>query len=121
MCCASTTGRYWSYLCHEPVLLPAEGVPFDTAGASRRRSAMTAASGQRVLASRDELAATIAPVTGASRRGDAPRDGPGERIAARLIARTASYRRHRPGRSSSTASKPSRPPSPPTGTAAPSS
>ena len=29
-------GRYWSYLCREPSCCPAEGVPFDADGASRR-------------------------------------------------------------------------------------
>jgi hypothetical protein len=51
-------GRYWSYLCTTPGCCPPEGTPFDPAA---RPAASLAAEGP-VLASRDELAATIAPV-----------------------------------------------------------
>jgi hypothetical protein len=51
-------GRYWSYLCTDPGCCPAEGVPFDP---EHRPAGLDA---QPVLASREELAASIAPVTG---------------------------------------------------------
>ena len=81
-------GRYYSYLCTSPLCCPHAGVPFktDTHPAS---VAMTITSAQPVLASRDDLAATIAPVTGAAAeamRGETTR---AERILTRLIARTA--------------------------------
>ena len=112
-------GRYWSYLCTNPLCCPPAGVPFTTDG-HPAAVAMTATSGHQVLASRAELAATIAPVTGATAEAMRRETSRAQRIAAQLIARTAATGSP-PGRSSSTASKPSRPPSPPTGTAAPSS
>jgi hypothetical protein len=56
-------GRYWSYVCHEPSCCSPEGVPFDHT--SHPASAALGASGQPILADRDALAATVAPVTGA--------------------------------------------------------
>lgn len=50
--------RYWSYVCTSTACCPAEGTPFDITGHPATR-AMTVA-GQQVLASRDELAATLA-------------------------------------------------------------
>jgi hypothetical protein len=54
-------GRYWSYLCTKPGCCPAEGTPFDPGAESV--AAALAAEGP-VLSSRNELAATIAPVGG---------------------------------------------------------
>ena len=81
-------GRYWSYLCQNPACCPADGVRFDTA-THPASAAMTAHSGQRVLANRDELAATIAPVSGASAEAMRRETARAERIAANLTARTA--------------------------------
>ena len=53
--------RYWSYLCANPACCPPEGTPYDT---DHPAAAAMAASGTPVLASREELAATLAPVTG---------------------------------------------------------
>jgi Domain of unknown function (DUF4192) len=55
-------GRYWSYVCSNPRCCPPEGTPFDLADHPVARA--FAASGRRVLASRQELAATIAPADG---------------------------------------------------------
>jgi Domain of unknown function (DUF4192) len=54
--------RYWSYVCSDPRCCPPEGTPFDVADHPVTRA--FAASGRRVLASRQELAATIAPADG---------------------------------------------------------
>jgi hypothetical protein len=56
-------GRYWSYLCTDSACCPPEGVPYSPAGDPV--AAAFEAAGARVLASRDMLAATIAPATGA--------------------------------------------------------
>jgi len=55
-------GRYWSYVCSNPRCCPPEGTPFDVADHPVTRA--FAASGRQVLASRQELAATIAPADG---------------------------------------------------------
>lgn len=52
-------GRYWSYVCADPNCCPSEGTPFNVTDHPIARA--FAASGRRVLASRRELAATIAP------------------------------------------------------------
>jgi hypothetical protein len=54
--------RYWSYVCANPSCCPPEGSPFTIADHPITRA--FAASGRRVLASRQELAATIAPADG---------------------------------------------------------
>jgi hypothetical protein len=77
-------GRYWSYRCAEPRCCPAEGTPFDPA--AEPADATLAAKGP-VLGSRDELAATVAPVggktAGVMRRATAQ----AEQRAAELLAR----------------------------------
>ena len=55
--------RYWSYVCSDPGCCPPGGTPFDVSDHPVTRA--FAASGRRVLASRQELAATIAPAEGA--------------------------------------------------------
>jgi hypothetical protein len=55
-------GRYWSYTCTGHACCPAEGAPSGPAG--HPASAAMARSGPPVLASRQVLAATIAPVPG---------------------------------------------------------
>jgi hypothetical protein len=91
--------RYWSYVCENPSCCPPEGTPFNVADHPVARA--FAASGRRVLASRQELAATIAPADGeratamrlatkkverqvAGRVSRSTRVGP--RIASRLVA-----------------------------------
>jgi len=80
--------RYWSYLCPSPLCCPPEGVSFDIEG-HPVSVAFTVASGQQVLGSRDDLAATIAPVTGPVAEAMRRETARAQRIAARLIARAA--------------------------------
>jgi hypothetical protein len=54
-------GRFWSYLCTEPSCCPPEGCPLDSADPA---ATTLAGLGLTALASRQDLAATIAPVTG---------------------------------------------------------
>ena len=54
--------RYWSYVCANPECCPPDGTPFDVTDHPATRA--FAASGRRVLASRAELAATVAPADG---------------------------------------------------------
>ena len=82
-------GRYWSYLCRNPSCCPPAGRALRHRPGTRPSVAMTATSGQQVLASRDDLAATIAPVTGPAAETMRRETARAERIAARLITRTA--------------------------------
>jgi hypothetical protein len=77
-------GRYWSYLCQNPACCPPEGVPFDTTTHPAAR-VMAAAIGRPVLASRQELAASIAPVGGPVAETMRQETKRAERIAARLL------------------------------------
>jgi hypothetical protein len=79
-------GRYWSYLCTNPACCPPAGVPFDPAR-HPAAAALTLASGQHVLASRDDLAATVAPVTGPVAETMRRETTRAQQTAARLIAR----------------------------------
>jgi len=79
--------RYWSYVCRDPACCPPEGKPFDVTDHPVAR-AMAAESGQ-VLASRDALAATVAPVTGAVARRMREATGEAEEQVARAVARAA--------------------------------
>lgn len=56
------SGRYWSYVCTDPECCPPEGTPFDVTGHPAARALRAA--GGRVLAGRDELAATVAATGG---------------------------------------------------------
>ncbi len=78
-------GRYWSYLCTNPACCTPQGVVFDPAADPAGR-ALTAA-GLPVLANRETLAATIAPVTGTDAEAMQQATAQAERAAARLIAR----------------------------------
>jgi Domain of unknown function (DUF4192) len=77
-------GRYWSYLCKNPACCPPEGVPFDTTTHPAGR--IMAAIGRPILASREELAASIVPVTGPVAETMRQETDRAERIAARLLA-----------------------------------
>jgi Domain of unknown function (DUF4192) len=79
--------RYWSYLCAEPSCCPPEGTPFDITDHPAARAMLEA--GARVLASRDELVATVAPADGEV--GEAMRRATrkAEEHVARLVARVA--------------------------------
>jgi hypothetical protein len=58
-------GRWWSYLCGDPSCCPPDGTPFDIR--STTIAAQATVAGQVALSGRDELAATVAPVTGPPR------------------------------------------------------
>lgn len=77
-------GRYWSYLCGEPSCCPAEGVPFNPAAHLAAR--ILEREGHPVAASRDALAATLAPITGSAAREMAEATQHAERAGLRLAA-----------------------------------
>lgn len=54
--------RYWSYVCDDPGCCPPAGTPFDGTGHPAARALRAA--GGRVLPSREDLAATVAPAGG---------------------------------------------------------
>jgi Domain of unknown function (DUF4192) len=58
------SGRYWSYICHNPACCPAEGVRFDV-GAHPAAAAMIVA-GMAAYPDRAALARTLAPASGAA-------------------------------------------------------
>jgi Domain of unknown function (DUF4192) len=88
--------RYWSYLCTEPGCCPPEGTPFDTKDHPAVRA--MAAEGVRVLASREDLAATVAPADGELAEVMRRATRKAEEHAARLIARVARSGRKRSAR-----------------------
>jgi Domain of unknown function (DUF4192) len=79
-------GRYWSYLCDRPDCCPADGTPFDPS-TSPQAAALTA-SGSSVLASREELAVTVAAVSGKAATSMRRATRRAEERAARLTTRT---------------------------------
>jgi hypothetical protein len=56
--------RYWSYVCTDPACCPPEGTPYELA-ADPELAFLLAEGVPDVLVSRESLAATVAPVTGA--------------------------------------------------------
>jgi len=78
-------GRYWSYLCAEPGCCPPDGTPFDIA--AHPAALAMASAGTQVLASRAELAATIAAVEGKAAESMHRATRRAEEHAARLVAR----------------------------------
>ena len=76
--------RYWSYLCPNLACCPPEGTPYDTGDAVAGAEAV---SERPVLASREELAATLAPVTGTEGELMVQATRRAEEHAARLIDR----------------------------------
>lgn len=77
--------RYWSYLCTDARCCPPEGTPFEVG-----ESAGALAAGEtRVLASREELAATLAPAEGEQGEVMHRATRQAEEHAARLTARIA--------------------------------
>jgi hypothetical protein len=88
-------GRFWSYLCREPSCCPPEGVPFDAA--AHPAAAVLAGAGLPVLASRDALAATIAPLTGPAAQAMTRATSRAERVAARLTTRAGQQALDVPG------------------------
>jgi hypothetical protein len=88
-------GRFWSYLCTGTGCCPAEGIPFDITAHPQVKKL---APGLVVLASRDELAATVAPVSGDAAKSMHVATRRAEEHAARLIARAARAGHTRPRR-----------------------
>jgi hypothetical protein len=78
-------GRYFSYLCTNPDCCPPDGVPFDPDN-HPVSATLAALSGREVLADREDLAASIAPVIGLAAEAMRKETARAERIAARLIA-----------------------------------
>jgi len=79
--------RYWSYVCEDPACCPPEGKPFDVSDHPAARA--MAAGNAGVLANRDALAATVAPVTGAAAEQMRQATREVEEQVARAIARAA--------------------------------
>jgi hypothetical protein len=77
-------GRYWSYVCARPSCCPADGVPYDVAS-HEVTAAFAAADAPPVLASREDLAQSIAQLDGAA--GESMREATrlAEERAGRLI------------------------------------
>jgi hypothetical protein len=76
-------GRYWSYICQDPVCCPPDGIPFDTADPAAQ--ALTDA-GMTALPSRADLARSIAPVTGSDAEQTIQATHRAQARAARLLA-----------------------------------
>lgn len=74
-------GRYWSYLCADPLCCPAEGVPFDPL--SHPAAAALSAAGLTALRDRASLAHTLAPLPAAG--------GPMRRATERAVRRAAAF------------------------------
>lgn len=82
--------RYWSYVCTDPVCCPPDGTPFDP-----KAHPITRKYADRVLASRDALAATVAPVTGEAAESMRKATRAARRRASRLAARAGKSERAR--------------------------
>lgn len=89
--------RYWSYVCANPDCCPPEGTPFDVSEHPVTR-AFAAAGAARVLSSRAELAATVAPADGDLAEAMRRATGKAEERAAKLVARVARSGRKASGR-----------------------
>jgi len=79
--------RYWSYICADTRCCPPEGTPFDLTDHPVAQALATGAS--RVLSSRAELAATVAPVDGEAGSAMRRATRQAEAQVARLIAKVA--------------------------------
>jgi hypothetical protein len=88
--------RYWSYLCRDPRCCPADGVPFDPAG--HPAALALAATEPAPAASREELAATLAPVTGPAAQAMRTKTRKAQLAAVRRISRDGRAGLHEAGR-----------------------
>jgi hypothetical protein len=79
--------RYWSYLCKNPACCPPEGTPFTVEGHPAAKIAADA--GAPVLASREELAASLSSFYGKDAEVMHAATRHAEEQAARLVARVA--------------------------------
>jgi hypothetical protein len=76
-------GRYWSYLCEKPECCPPEGKPYETQANAE-------------FATREDLVATLAPLTGQPRQGASKATRKAEERAAKLIARVSRSKSTKP-------------------------
>ena len=76
-------GRYWSYLCQNPSCCPPDGTPFDPD--AHPAGAVMAKAGLDVAASREAVAASIAPFTGPQAEAMAAATHTAEQVASRFI------------------------------------
>jgi len=86
-------GRYWSYLCTEPSCCSPDGEPYDVAG-HPVTAAFAEAGADPVLASREEVAALVAPTGGPEGEAMFQATLRAEDRSARLIARAATSARN---------------------------
>jgi hypothetical protein len=84
--------RYWSYLCTEPSCCSPDGEPYDVSG-HPVTAAFAEAGAPPVLASRQELAASVAPLGGAAGEFMVEATRRAEEHAARLVAHAARFGR----------------------------
>jgi Domain of unknown function (DUF4192) len=82
-------GRYWSYLCTEPSCCSPDGEPYDVSG-HPVTTAFVAAGAPPVLASREELAASVAPLTGEAGQSMLAATRRAEQQADRMVEQAAS-------------------------------
>ena len=90
--------RYWSYICAEPGCCPPEGTPFDVRDHPAALAMMAASAEATVLASRDELVASLAPADGEAGAAMHRATRRAEEQVARLLARIARSSRKGSGR-----------------------
>jgi Domain of unknown function (DUF4192) len=83
------SGRYWSYLCTEPSCCSPDGEPYDVSG-HPVTTAFAAAGAPPVLASREELAASVAPLAGEAGRSMLAATRRAEQHADQLVEQAAS-------------------------------
>jgi hypothetical protein len=81
-------GRYWSYACADPGCCPPDGTAFNT-----KSHPITRKHAGQVLASREALAATVAPVTGDAADSMREATRAAEKRAARLVRAARRSRR----------------------------
>ena len=79
--------RYWSYVCADPNCCPPEGTPFDVS--DHPAALAMAVPGAQVLASRDELVATLAAADGEAGAAMDQATRRAEERVARLLSRVA--------------------------------
>jgi hypothetical protein len=81
------SGRYWSYICHNPACCPAEGVQFDV-GAHPAAAAMIVA-GMAAYPDRAALARTLAPASGPAAESMKHATRRAQQRAAEFVAQSA--------------------------------
>jgi hypothetical protein len=79
--------RYWSYVCTEPSCCPADGTAFDLTDHPAVRALAT--TGRQVLASRDELAGSLAAADAAAAEAMQQAVDMAEELIAEFVARVA--------------------------------